>query len=97
MVLHGQASGRLSTLWGVAFQLTPRMRLADHRDGLVSVSCNACLHEREISAEALAQIVGWETRLATVLPRLRCSACGARRAHVSIFYPRRPRGWNPHP
>jgi hypothetical protein len=81
----------------MAIQLSPKTRLADHRDGFVSVSCNKCLHERDMPAAALAQIIGWETRVMTVLPQLRCSACGARRAHVSIFYPRRPREWNTHP
>jgi hypothetical protein len=81
----------------MAIQLLPKTRLSDHRDGIISVSCNGCLHEREMPAVALAQIIGWETRIVTALLRLRCSACGAHRAHVSIFYPRRPPGWNTHP
>jgi hypothetical protein len=81
----------------VAFQLTAKTRLADHRDGLVSVSCKECLHEREMPAAALAHLIGWETPIVTALPRLRCSVCGEHRAHIGIFYPRRPRGWNKHP
>jgi hypothetical protein len=81
----------------MAIQLSPNMRLCDHRDGLISLSCKKCLHEREMPAAALARIIGWETPVMAALPRLRCSACGAHRAHVSIFYPSRPRGWNPHP
>ncbi|MGH8149008.1 MAG: hypothetical protein ACRETB_03380 [Steroidobacteraceae bacterium] len=81
----------------MAIQLTPRMRLADHRDAHVSVSCNACLHMREMAAEALARVIGWDTPVLEALPRFRCSACGVRRVHVSIFYRRRPRGWNSHP
>lgn len=97
MVLHGREHPGVSTLLLVAIQLTPKTRLADHREGLILLSCKECLHEREMPAAALARIIGWETRIVTALPRLRCSACGAHRAHVSVAYPRRPRGWSKHP
>ncbi len=81
----------------VAIRLSAESQLSAHRDGIVSVSCPACHHERNMPAAALARIIGWDTPLSAALRRLRCSACGARRARVSIHYPRRPRGWNSHP
>ena len=81
----------------MSIKVTPHTRLSDHREGLVGVACQACWHEREMTAAALAQLIGWETRIEKVIPRMRCSACGAHRAHVFIFYPRRPRGWGKNP
>jgi hypothetical protein len=39
---------------------------------------------REMSAAALANLAGWSTPLARILPRLRCSKCQARRAHIGL-------------
>jgi hypothetical protein len=78
----------------VAIPITPKTRLADYRDALVGVGCQQCFHEREMTAEALAQIIGWQSRVISAIPRMRCSACGAHKAHVFLFYPRRPRGWS---
>lgn len=81
----------------MAIRLTPYTMLSDHRDAFVSLGCTKCLHEREMPAAALAEIIGWKTRVITAVPRLRCSACGAYSAHISLHYPRRPRGWSKHP
>jgi len=81
----------------VAIPITPKTRLTDHRDALVGIGCQQCFHEREMSAVALAQLIGWQSRVISAIPRMRCSACGAHRAHVFLFYPRRPRGWGKNP
>ena len=77
--------------------MTPSTRLSDYRDAQVRLGCKACLHEREVSARSLARLIGWQTRIAAAIPRMRCSACGARSAHVLVFYPQRPRGWLANP
>jgi hypothetical protein len=65
---------------------------------LVRVKCTACGASRDITAEALARLVGWSTRLESLAPRLRCSKCSARgTATVTPVGLPRPRGFNSNP
>ena len=80
----------------MALPLTSTTRLADHRDAFVELRCGACAHQREVRADALARMLGWETPLMARLERFRCSRCGARRVEIRFGYVRRPRGWVSH-
>ena len=73
--------------------LTPETRLAEHRDAQVELRCLRCGHSREMSAEALARLIGWQTLLVNRLGQFRCSCCGARRVAIAFGYDRKPRGW----
>ena len=73
--------------------LTPKTRLSDHRDAHVELRCQGCGHFRDIRAEALARLIGWETLLSKHLSRFRCSRCGARGVAITFGYDQRPRGW----
>ena len=81
----------------MALPLTPSSRLSDHRDAYVELRCAACGHHREVRADALARVVGWDTPLARVLERFRCSRCEARRVQIRFGYERKPRGWVTNP
>lgn len=80
----------------MALPLAPDTRLTDHRDAHVELRCGSCGHAREMCAEALARLIGWETLLAQRLGRFRCSRCGARRVAIAFGYDRKPRGWLAH-
>lgn len=77
----------------MALPLTPSTRLSDHCDAYVELRCTQCGHFREVHAEALARVIGWESPLARRLERFRCSRCGARRVEIRFGYEHRPRGW----
>jgi hypothetical protein len=66
--------------------LTSNTCLAHHRGGYVTVRCCACSHERGIRVEALAPMVGWDTKLRNVLHRFRCSRCEAKSVELSFVY-----------
>ena len=68
----------------MAIPVTRSIRLSHHRESHVLIRCGACGHEREITADALARIVGWDAEPSTMGERFRCSRCGAHRAQVSI-------------
>jgi hypothetical protein len=60
-------------------------RLADFGgDFVLSVQCMACRHERPLPARELAKRWGREMPIGEIVPRLRCSRCGARRVDVQI-------------
>lgn len=80
----------------MALPLTPSTRLADHREAHVDLRCGACGHRREVRADALARMLGWETPLKAHVRRFRCSRCGARRVEIQFGYEHRPRGWQTH-
>lgn len=64
------------------------VKLSDHGGQYVLLlKCGHCGHIREAMPETFARIAGWETPLAKVIDRLRCSRCGARRCTAT---PRRP-------
>ena len=63
-------------------------RLGDNfGDYILSARCRKCKHARTIDPHTLAQLVGWNARLADVAARLRCSKCSARNCEV-IALPR---------
>jgi hypothetical protein len=66
-------------------------RLSHHREGHVLIRCGACEHEREITADALARIIGWDAQPLAMSERFRCSQCGAHRAQVTLGRDRKPR------
>jgi hypothetical protein len=84
---------RLATVWTPApdardnRRMMPRdpapltvVKLSDHGGQYVLIlKCAHCGHTRDARPEVLARLAGWETPLAAVLARLRCSQCGAHR------------------
>jgi hypothetical protein len=57
------------------------VRLSDHGGQFIlTVKCGQCGHARDARPATFARLAGWETPLASILKRLRCSRCGARRA-----------------
>jgi len=81
----------------MAIPLTANACLSHHREGYVMVSCLGCGHRRDIRAEALARIFGWDVKVRALVPRFRCSACGKREVDVRFGYDSRPRGWAKNP
>lgn len=69
--------------------LTPSARLSHHRESFVVIRCGACGHQREVTAESLARIIGWEASLFYLRERFRCSQCDARRVEMSFVNDRR--------
>lgn len=66
-------------------QLLTVVKLSDHGGQYVlMLKCSHCGHTREARPELFARLAGWETPLAIVLERLRCSQCGARRATATV-------------
>ena len=64
------------------------MKLSDHGGQyMLILKCSHCGHVREANPETFARIAGWEAPLATILERLRCSRCNARRYTVSVSNP----------
>ena len=58
------------------------------------IRCGRCAHTRVSDPDVLARRVGWDSTLDALLPRLRCSKCGAKESSISIQeapYERRPR------
>lgn len=68
------------------------VRLSHHRGSQVLIRCAACGHKRQMTAEALARIIGWDAEPFAMTERFRCSRCGAHRAEVSLGHDRKPRG-----
>lgn len=64
------------------------VKLSDHGGQYVlQLKCSHCGHVRDAFPETFARIASWEALLATVVERLRCSRCHARRC---VATPRRP-------
>jgi hypothetical protein len=73
-------------------------RLNDHfGDYLIFVRCRSCRHVGEVTPAELAPRVGWDTELAAVIPRLKCSRCGRKDSDVAIAFRHKPRGWSKNP
>jgi ribosomal protein S27E len=54
-------------------------RFAHFPDGfIVRVKCRECRHERAIASDFFVRLLGPDAAPASLLPRLRCSKCGAR-------------------
>jgi hypothetical protein len=61
------------------------VKLGDHfGQYLLTISC-ICGHTRTARPETLAKLAaGWDTLLADVVKRMRCSKCRARQCSVSV-------------
>ena len=81
----------------MAIPLTSNANLSHHREGYVIVSCCTCGHRRDIRAEALARIFGWDTKVRLLAAKFRCSSCGIKRVEISFGYDHKPRGWVKNP
>jgi len=46
---------------------------------MLVLKCSKCGHSREARPNVFARFAGWDAPLASVLQRLRCSKCSARR------------------
>ncbi len=66
-------------------------------DYVIFVRCRTCRHVGEVAPAELASRVGWDTELAAVTPRLKCSRCGRKAFDVAIAFRRKPRGWSKNP
>jgi hypothetical protein len=73
---------------------TPVTKLSDRfADYLLRIRCRRCGHERTTDPHALAKLLGWETPLAVVASRLRCSKCNVRgECELTATSQVRPRG-----
>jgi hypothetical protein len=58
------------------------------------LKCVACGHERRVVPKSLANVCGWDAKLADVTRRLRCSRCGDCTARALPPVP--PRGYESH-
>lgn len=50
----------------------------------IRVACGACRHLRVIDPWALAQRIGWDTKVEDLSARMRCTGCGSRRCTVDL-------------
>jgi ribosomal protein L44E len=57
------------------------------------LKCSECGHERTTQPTTLGRLCGWDTRLADIAKRLRCSKCGKKSCAVRAVPPRKPRGY----
>jgi hypothetical protein len=62
---------------------------------LLVIKCAACAHERRAYPNLLAHICGWNTKLADLKNRLRCSKCGRKSCHVRAIEMQKSRGTPP--
>ena len=73
-------------------------KLSDHAGSyVICVTCRKCKHEREMSPQSLANVLGWNVTLRQACTRLRCSKCQARDFEVEVAFNRKPRGWRSNP
>lgn len=70
-------------------------RLSDHFGQFdLLLVCANCGHRREIAPRDLARLFGWDALIVTIVARLRCSKCGARRCSATAQLPSRPRRYS---
>jgi hypothetical protein len=60
------------------------IRLSDHFGQYVLTLKCKCGHKRTAQPQTLAALAGWDTLLADVVNRLRCSRCGRRLCSVTV-------------
>lgn len=58
----------------------------------LAAKCEACRHVQRLDVWELAQRIGWDTTLAELERRLKCSRCGARPASLAVTKARAWRG-----
>jgi hypothetical protein len=73
----------------------PVTKLSDRfADYTLCITCKKCGHVRTTEPHALAKLLGWETPLAIVATRLRCSKCHARdQCELTATNQPKPRGY----
>jgi ribosomal protein L44E len=73
----------------------PITKLSDRfADYTLRIRCRKCGHERTTEPHALAKLLGWETPLATIALRMRCSKCHVRgECELTAINPSKPRGY----
>ena len=75
----------------IAAMMPPRqplnvVKLSDHGGQYqIQIKCGHCGHSREARPETFARLASWETPLASILDRLRCSKCGKRGATATVW------------
>jgi hypothetical protein len=60
------------------------LKLSDHGGQYVLTIKCSCGHTRTAQPQTLAGIAGWDATLESVMKRLRCSRCGARKCSVAV-------------
>jgi hypothetical protein len=85
--------------YAAAMRALPHIRKLSDEGGsfLVDVHCT-CGYTCWLKPKDLAERYGWDMTLEALLPRMRCSKCGAHAAQVRAVLEPRPRGIpkNPH-
>jgi hypothetical protein len=73
---------------------SPIKKLSDRfADYTLRITCKKCGHVRTTEPHALAKMMGWETPLATIALRMRCSKCDTRgECELTAFNTPKPRG-----
>ena len=73
----------------------PVKKLSDRfADYTLRIACKKCGHQRTTEPHALAKLVGWETPLATIAARMRCSKRHVRgECELTAMNTPKPRGW----
>jgi hypothetical protein len=61
----------------------------------ILLCCQRCRHSRTVYPNALARIFDWETELAAIARRMRCSKCSAKQCELTVSFPVKPRGPDP--
>jgi hypothetical protein len=57
----------------------PITKLSDRfADYILRIRCKKCGHERTADPHALAKLLGWETPIASIAQKMRCSKCNNR-------------------
>jgi ribosomal protein L44E len=76
----------------------PLEKLSDNfADYELRISCRKCGHVRVTEPHALARIVGWETPVAKVVLKLRCSKCNAQgESELTALKRSKPRKYRSH-
>jgi hypothetical protein len=60
---------------------------------MLILNCGKCGHERITPPATLGRLCGWDTRLADLAKRMRCSKCGEKQCSLRAVPPRKPRGY----
>jgi hypothetical protein len=60
------------------------------------LKCESCLREWHTTPHMVANICGWDARLADVARRMRCSVCGKKKCAARAVPLTKPRGYTSH-
>jgi hypothetical protein len=94
--LHGHHHILIAMLGRVPRSPQNVVRLSDEfGQYAILLTCARCRHSRIVYPNALARIFAWETELAAIARRMRCSKCDARQCEITVSFPVKPRGGDP--